>query len=471
MPKKVVQTENGQLHLRDVMKSQAKTIPTYSKKDLRSYIKNIGNSEKNLRALSRYLFYRSTLYFRLVNFYSNMFDLRCRKVIPRYDMTKNNDKAKMLREYQNTLDNLDNMNLQNNMIEVIEKCFVEDVCYALFFSDADGSFFYVLDADMCKIDSRYMTGDFGFAIDMSRWSNKSKQEQLEWIGEPLTTMYAEYEKTGVKWQHCPDKYAACFKFRTDDWETVIPPFLALFMSLINLEDLEDVQAIADAQQIYKLIYLPLETLNSANTMNQWKIDPDDVLAYFARFVDELPENISAAVTAGKLETIDFKNDAAEDNNRVSQSQTTILDTSGGGMVLNTSRITTQAGFQAALKCETEFAVSTLIPQFNGFTNRMLAQRLGKNRCKVEYFELSVYTKDEFKKDLLESCQYSFSNKLAYNTLNGISEKETIAMNFLEEEVLGLHDIMKYPLNSSYTQSGIADEGGAPEKDVNDLISE
>ena len=254
MPKKIVIDENEKINLRDVMKEQGKIISTYSKEELRTYLKSIGKNEKSLRKLSRYLYYRSHIYYRLVQFYSNMFDLRCRKVVPRYDLVKAPDGNKMLKEYQNTLKSLDNMNLQDNMIEPITRCFIEDVCYAFFFSDDDGSFFYILDPDMCKIDSRYMTGDFGFAIDMSKWSNAAKQEQMLMIGEPLISMYKEYEKTNIKWQHCPDKYAACFKFRTDDWETIIPPFLSLFIGLINLEDLEDVQAIADAQQIYKLIY-------------------------------------------------------------------------------------------------------------------------------------------------------------------------------------------------------------------------
>lgn len=475
MPKKTI-VDSDKINLRDVNKSAGKIISTYSKEDLRRFIKSIGNSEKNLRQLSRYLYYRSHVYFRLVEFYSKMFDLRCRSVVPRYDLLKEYDHKKMLKEYQNTLDALDNMNLQDNMVKVITRCFIEDVCYALFYSDDVGSFFYILDADMCKIDSQYETGDYGFAIDMSKWSTPTKQSQMEMLGEPLISMYKEYEKTNVKWQHCPDKYAACFKFRTDDWETVIPPFLSLFMSLINLEDLADVQAIADEQQIYKLLYLPMETLNSANGVDQWKITPETVLEYFYTFMAEaLPEYVSATVIPGdELKVIDFNDNAAEDTNRVEKAQTTVLDTSGGGMVLNTSRITTQAGFQAALKCETEFAISTLLPQFNAFTNRMLIQRLGKNYySQVKYCEISVYTRDDYRKSILESCQYSLPNKLLYNTLLGISEKDTLAMNYLEEDVLELHNKFKYPLNSSFTQTTDTDPvtGGAPEKDVDDLISE
>ena len=53
----------------------------------------------------------------------------------------------------------------------------------------------------------------------------------------------------------------------------------------------------------------------------------------------------------------------------------------------------------------------------------------------------------------------------------LAKKETMALNFFEEDVLGLKDKL-VPLSTSYTQSndGYTDEvgQGAPEKDPGDL---
>jgi hypothetical protein len=81
--------------------------------------------------------------------------------------------------------------------------------------------------------------------------------------------------------------------------------------------------------------------------------------------------------------------------------------------------------------------------------------------------VSVYTKEDVQATLLESCQYGFSNRLAYNTFNGISEKATMAMNLLENTILGLPEKM-IPLSSSYTQSGTNDEGGRPKTPDDEL---
>ena len=72
----------------------------------------------------------------------------------------------------------------------------------------------------------------------------------------------------------------------------------------------------------------------------------------------------------------------------------------------------------------------------------------------------------------EANTYAFSYRLAYGTLLDFSERETMASLLFETQLLGLQNIMKYPLQSSYTQSGNSDQGqvgeGAPEKDSGEL---
>ena len=60
--------EEAYKSLRDVKRTSNKTISTFSKETLRTYLQNISSNEVNLRNLSRYLYYRSHTYFRLVNF-------------------------------------------------------------------------------------------------------------------------------------------------------------------------------------------------------------------------------------------------------------------------------------------------------------------------------------------------------------------------------------------------------------------
>ena len=122
--------------LRDVTKTtNNRTISAFNKESLRGYLQNIANNEQNLRNLSRYLFYRCHAYYRLILYNATMFCLDARAVIPSYDLTKNNDKKKMLKSYNTTLHILENMNLQYEFLKVYVTNFREDVYYGCCYYD------------------------------------------------------------------------------------------------------------------------------------------------------------------------------------------------------------------------------------------------------------------------------------------------------------------------------------------------
>jgi len=456
--------------LKDLNNSTISNISAYNRETLRSIVQNPASNEARLQEASRYLYYRSNIFFRLINWYADMWDLRCRKVIPEYDLTKDNDSTKMLKSYNETLDVLDRYCIQENIIEMLIHCYIEDVCYAIFFKGETSSFFYILDPSECKIIGRYDTGDLAYAVDASKWSRGKRREQAELIGSPLIDIVKEYERTGEKWIIMPDEYSACLKFRIEDLNHVIVPFISLLQALSSLTDSEDVQAILDDQAIYRLIAVPMPTISGAKNPDEFQISPDLLIQYFNKLSDALPDYVSAAPIPGELtndNVIDFSTSAADkDVQRLQQNQDTLLATSGGGAVINANKITSTAAFNAWLKAESEFAISTLIGQIQGLVNRHLSYDVN-SPCRVEYFEVTTYTKQEVYENLLKQCQHSFSDRLALNTFCEISEKTTLAMEYFENQVLQLPTLMNHPLNSSYTQSGSSGEVGQGRPQVDD----
>ena len=96
-------TNNALKNLRDITKSSSyRTISNYSKETVKSYLKNISSNESNLRNLSRFLFYRSEVYYRLVKYYAGQLDLSIRSVIPNYSLTEDNDKDAVLQSFEET---------------------------------------------------------------------------------------------------------------------------------------------------------------------------------------------------------------------------------------------------------------------------------------------------------------------------------------------------------------------------------
>ena len=455
--------ENDFKQLKDPTKSTSYSLNQYDREQIRAYLQAPGSNEENLRNAARYLYIRSQIFNRICHWYASMWDLRCRKVIPTtFTLLKDNDPDKMRKQYENTLKTLNGYHMHNNWHDLALRCYIEDIVYAVFYRDGDNAFFYMLEPSECKIDGEYFTGDLSYAVDMSKWRNAQRQQLIEWLGEPFTTMWSEYQRTGVKWVHMPDEYAACFKFNRDRLDLIFPPLAPIMQPIAGLNDLADIQALSDEAALYKLLILPMKVLSGATESDEFEISPDLLLQYYDRLVDILPEYVGAAPVPGELtndNVIDFSTTSTDkDIDRVQQSQDTLLSTSGGGAVLNSARITSTAAFNAWLKAETEYAISSLLPQIEGFTNRMLEYDVSGDPAKVEYFEVSVYTKAELAEQLLEAGQYSFSTRLAYQTLLGYSELDSLAMEYLETEVLGLPTLMNHPLSSSFTQSGDGEVG-------------
>lgn len=462
--------------IRDPNKAADFTMNSYERKKIREYLKRPANNEDKLREVADYLYYRNQIMYRLCHWYASMWSLDCRQIIPTYSFTSQNDPQSMLNQYENTLNKLDAFNIQGNWHDVALRCYLEDVCFTIFFRDDKDSFFYIMNPDECRIDGKYYSGDFSYSVNMAKWKSEKKRQLAEWLGEPLVSMLKQYDKdTTHPWVHMPDEWGAAFKFNSDRAYLVTPPTAAILQQVAALNDIADLQALKDEASIYKLLLVPMKVISGAKNSDEWQVSVDLLLKYFDLMKQLLPEYVAAAPIPGEItndNVLDFSTTSADkDVDRLQQSQDTLLATSGGGSVLNANYINSTAAFKAWLMSESEFAISSLLPQVEGFTNRMLKYDIIKGKpklssnepCKVKYFEVTVYTKSDLQESLLSSCQYSFSNRLAYNTFNGISERATLAMEFFENQVLHLPEIMTHPLLSSYTTPNTGeDEGGRPQ---------
>ena len=438
--------------LRDIGKTYQKTITTFDKERLRQYLQNIGSQEKNLRALAWYLLYRSHVFYRIINYFSNMFCLDCRSIIPKYDLVEKNNSKEILTSYQKTLDEVSAMRLQQEFYPIIFTCLVQDIYYGVYLKDNTGVFHMQLPADYCKLAGKFMTGDLSFFFDVS-WL-RNRQELIEYFPEVFKKPYDDFVTNGEKWQLLDSKYQVCMKFRIEDLDVIASPFTGIFNSIINLADLEDIQAAGDAASIYKMLWYELETISGSKVIDDWKVDPNLALPYFDKFTENVPPYIATAVVPGQIHEINFDNDNATDTTKVAKATEQVLNTAGGAEVLNGATINNTYAFKMASIANTEFAISSLLPQIQSWVMRQLSY-VGADDCKVRFMPISVYTKADYREQLLSSGQYGLPTKLALNTLNGFNEKDTICMNYVEEELLGLSDKLR-PLNSSYTQSGTED---------------
>lgn len=441
-----------------------RTTGTFNKELLRTYMQNPTGQYKNLRNLSRFLYYRSPLYRRLIQYDANMIDLNFRNVVPLVDLVKGPDEKKMIDSYYKTLLMLENMNLPLEFLKAYIIAWREDVFFGCAYHDDTGFFILPLDPDYCKVTGIYPTGDLCFDMDMSYF--RSRQEQLELWGEPFQSMYRGYKSdmTNGKWQPMPDENCVCLKVNIDDWEYPIPPYAGLFSRLINLEDLDEIMAVADEQNIYKLLIATIPTIKNSDEVDDWAVDPDTAISYYNKMKGMLPDFVNAVITPIPIESVSFDRDQATDVNKLENSTKSILTTSGGVQTLCPPAGTT--AYTAAIRSDEEYAISSLLPQTQAILNRLASYNVSKP-AKIILLEVTKYTRDNYIENSQKLLNYGLPLSMTLGALSGFNELELASMAYLQK-ALNIEELFT-PLATASTRS--SDNWGRPRNGITDRTDE
>lgn len=448
------------VNLLDLTKTQTRSYTIYNKENLRSYMKNPMSNENRLRNLSRFLYRVSQPYRRLINYNAQQVDLTAMTISPNIDITQQNDKNTVLKDYYDTCVEVDKMHLHEEIYKMLVTAWIEDASYGYIYEDDTGFFIYPLDGEYCKISSTNMDGTFNIAFDFSYF--KKRQELLEYWDSEFKKKYNAYEgDSKLKWQELDPERTICIKVGYEDPTLCIPPYIGLFESIIDNIDLQSIVSVKDELSIYKLLVARLEHMQGSDDPNDFEIDIDVALDYYRKFEASLPDCVSSVISPLPIEPIEFKGTTTDDTDMVANSMSNLFKISGGSMVLNDEKSGASI-FRAHIIADMMQALKPLLGQIEKWMNRHLYYILS-NPSIVKYLETSPWMKNEKKKELIESAQYGVPVKMAVAALDGFSPLEVLRMQFLENDTLGLHDAW-IPLQSSYTQSG----NDSNQKDITEL---
>ena len=451
------------LKLLNLEKTESRTYTIYSKEDLRTFIKNPKQNESRIRNLSRFLTRYSFQLQRLINYYSEMVCLEFQSIIPNIDITKEYDEITVLKQFYDTAKKLEQMDLSNEIYKLLTVFWREGAVYAYVYDDdtTGGFFFHVLDGDYCRVSS-IEDGICNFSYDFSYF--RKYPDDLEYWDSEFKIKYDAYDKNNkLRWQQLDPSRTICLKFDMSDPKISLPVFLPLFELLISLIDLQGIEAVKDKLSIYKLLVANMETISGSAESDDFKVDPDTALEYYYKLCEYLPPEVAACLSPLPLDVIDFKGSSTDEENAMSKSIDNLFKTSGGAQILNSDKISGAKAFGAAIICDTEMGLSSVLPQIQKWVNRYLTYKLGEGHAKVKYIEASPYTKTDKKNELITSGQNGVPVKLAVASLDGFSPLECLSLDILENSILKLHESWM-PFSTSYVQSGKSDK---PEESLTD----
>ncbi len=460
------------LQLVNLEKTETRSFNTFSKETLRTYLKNPFNNASNLRNLSRYLYRTSHPYRRLIHYNAGMLDLSSRAVIPEYSPIKKNNNNKILKNYYNTLTRLNKLSLESEVYKMAVIAWREDLACGVVYEDETGFFILPFDNDYCRVSSMNYDGTLNWAVDLSYF--RTRQEQLEYYGEPFISLYKAYVKdSSLRWQEIPPERSFCIKVNMDDPTFTTCPYMALFSDIIDLCDLQSIQAVKDELSIYKLLVFELETLSGAKNPDEFSVDIDTAIAFYNRVAENLSDQVGAVISPVKITPISFNDDATREINRLADATKNLFNSSGGGQVLNSSSISNGVGWRGAIMTDSQYGLKPLLSQIQKWINRYLDYTLPEHAI-VKYLPVTPYTKEDYKASILKDAQYGIPNRLIINTLNGINELDTLSLLHLEQEILNLDSNM-HPLQSSHTSSSVTDidplSGGRPKNEDRELTDD
>ena len=451
------------LQLIDLTSNTSKSYSVYSRETLRSYLQNPSSesNQKNLRKLSNYLYTVSHVYRRLINFKASQIKLNAWTVYPNIPLTEEPDMDNILQNYERVTKYVNNMNMKSQIYKCMLQAWKGDIVYGFCYGDpeSDGDFFiHLLDPDYCKISSQqYHGGVLNFAFDFSFFQG-SNSFYLDVYDPIFKKMYNKYQSdNSLRWQELPIENTFCLKINIDNTDYPIPPLSGLLESVISLTDLQSVQDLKDAMEVYKLIYAKIDTISGTKDVDDFEIDLNLANAFYEKLQDAIPENVSLAMSPMKLEAIDFNSNNANDTNIISEAYENIIN-ANGGIVLNHNRITNSNSFKLALQFDCMDAMAP-VEQINSWINLWIRNHIGETGMIVEYSDVSPYFVDDKVDKLLKVAQYGVPVKLELASLLNANPVKERGMSYMENILELSINSWNSPLVSSNVQSGNLSENG------------
>lgn len=204
----------------------------------------------------------------------------------------------------------------------------------------------------------------------------------------------------------------------------------------------------------------------------WQIDLGKAKEFWRNLDSVLPEEVGSILTPMPISKISFEKTHTGDTNTVADAEENLFSAAGVSSLLFNNPKASANALILSIKADQAITFG-IVKSIEDMVNRYIqAQNFGKN-FKVTFLDCSPFNRKEMGDMYLKACQFGLPFISMYAASQGLSQSEVDCMNFLESDVLNLADRFK-PLHSSSTESisteskGATDEGGAPQKDMNDL---
>ncbi len=470
-----------ELLLRNVTKNENKTYTQFTRELLDRYAQSPSSNLDKIREISRFLTRVSMLY-KLMIYYLSTLPIYTYNITPISDYTSDYNTEKILKNYEKVLKIFHSFNMSDSLMNIIGNTIRDGMSVNYMYnSEKDGMFFMPLDINYCRIRGKTSEGQWIVWMDASYFDSGNNKDFIYGVNQDgigvwdqcFIDGYEQYKTYGrdYQWFGLPPENTFCMIAGTDDEFSVpLPYFLPIFNSLLRLLDTEALVADKEQLQNYKLILNKIPLIKNSQNVDDFSIS-FEMVEYFNNLLKEIVPDLVGVGTSPfeGTDVIDFnKSVSAVETDELNKAMNNLFQNAGINKLIVSSGDSSNANGIKYSNANDLGKVSVYLKRIESWFNYWIKHNVSDGFY-LEIFPETWYNRDDFIKEKKEAASLGCS-KMDYLCAQG--QTPYTAYNKLKFETLAL-DISKYmiPLQSTYTQSGSSNEGGAPKKDDDELSEE
>lgn len=432
-----------------------------------------------LREISNYFYRTNGIYFRVVNYFAQMYRYDWYLDISTYDKLTKAQQKKQLGEFFKALDYFDNSFVAKTCSDIALQVIKNGAYYACIIPSSTGVIFQELPASYCR--SRYKVGQTSIVeLNLKFFDDKFvdaayRTRVLKMFPEDIQKGYVLYKQGKLKpdtttdtqgaWYALAKGSAIKFDFGNGD----VPLFASAIPALLDLDAAQDLDRRKQMQKLVKILVQKLPLDKNGDLI----FDVDEAKDIHANAVQMLSNAIGVDVltTFADVEPIDISDKSTSTTNdeleKVERSLYNAFGTAQNLFNADGNIATTNSILNDEAICR------NLILQFEAFYDSV-AQLMSSNdkkwRFRFYMLPTTQYNYKELAKMYKEQTQLGFSKLLPQIAL-GHSQSFIYHSCKLENETLELYKVMIPPMMSSTMNSemvlGMAEDKKAGRKELED----
>lgn len=444
---------------------------TYTREDVSRFLANPYRYHKDLQRMSNYLYDNSAHYRRLINYFARMATLDHYIEPFGLDTSKTINEKTFKNNYLKAIDLVELMNIKLEFGKAMLSAWKLGTFYGYELYTKESYFIMELPYDFCQI-SGISDGVFTFSFDLSYFERNA--DQLLTYPKEFVSMFNSF-KNGSKprWQEVDPSKSVCLKINMDSYYDV-PPFAGVFADIFDIEDYKELRKMEAIMGNYKFIVEKIPVRDNSDKNNDFLIDLDTVGLFHNKTASLLPDEIGIFSTPFDVDTIEFSKDTSGVDG-VANAERDFYSGTGTSQMLFNGTNSTQASLGKSINVD-ESEVFFLLRQVERVVDTKIKNEVkGSYKFRVKILDNTIFNRKERTEELLKNAQYGIPVKTMLCASLGLTPSATVAMSYLENEVLRLAESF-IPLMSSHTAtaSDIKDggstdsKGGKPESDEGEL---